>query len=229
MAPIVNSDKEPPLADYFFITGIESTQIFDGLPQKPQTNGSGVTSPVNATTVETTIEENEVLETADASPRPNTSDGQANGDSTAAKRRSRMSNEARKSISSLLTSDSKTTSNRSSAATIKGTGGMIEGTTLNEVDFDNALRKFAAERETFLEEIHFSAGTLPPLTKPKKSKSKAHVIKGSEDLGGIKSGVGSIRRRISTMNSLKRQPSLMRQCKCITKTEVWDSMEITID
>jgi hypothetical protein len=204
MAPIkINVEKERPLADYFFITGIESTQIFD---EKYQPIGSTVASPVNTTTtVETTIEEDEVLDTTEGTPRPSSADGQQNGDSTTQRRRSRMS------ISSLLTSDSKTTSNRSSAATIKGVGGMIEGTTLNEVDFDNALRKFAAERETFLEEIHFSAGTLPPMTKPKKSKSKAHVIKGSEDLGGIKSGVGSLRRKLSTMNSLKRQPSLMRQ------------------
>jgi hypothetical protein len=206
MAPIkINVEKERPLADYFFITGIESTQIFD---EKYQPIGTAVALPVNpTTTVETTIEEDEVLDTTEGTPRPSTADGQPNGDSTAPRRRSRMS------VSSLLTSDSKTTSNRSSAATIKGVGGMIEGTTLNEVDFDNALRKFAAERETFLEEIHFSAGAVPPVTKPKKSKLKAHIIKGTEDLGGIKSGVGSLRRKLSTMNSLKRQPSLMRQGK----------------
>lgn len=206
MAPAINVDKEKPLADYFFITGIESLQILDEKFFSP----NNTATPVTPTPVDTTIEENEVLET-EVTPRPDTADGQSrsNRDSTASKRISKQEN--RKSISSLLTSDSRTASNRSSATTIKGPAGLIEGTTLNEVAFDNALRKFAAERESFLEEIHFSAGTLPPLTKPKKPKSKAHVIKGSEDLGGIKSGVGSIRRKLSTMNSLGRKPSLMRQ------------------
>jgi hypothetical protein len=198
MANGPTAELAPPLADYFFIAGIESTQIFDeklypnGLPMSP--------SPAP---VDTTIEENEVLET-DINPRPKSAEGI---DSASTKRRSRLSYEARKSISSLLGSESKTASNRSSA-TIKGIQG--EGTTsgLSEIDFDNALRKFASERENFLEEIHFSAGTIPQMSKPKRAKTQRIV---NEDPSAIKSGVGSIRRRLSTMNSLKRQPSLIRQ------------------
>jgi hypothetical protein len=199
MAPITsNNNLEIPLADYFFIAGIESSQVFD---EKYQTSSVAPTSP---TPVDATIEENEVLETDN---RPKSADGLINGDSTAAKRRSRLSYEARKSISSLLGNDSKTASNRSSA-TIKAPG--MERASMTEADFDTALRKFAAERETFLEEIHFSAGTLPQIPKPKKSRTQ-RIFGGNDEASVIKTSVGSIRRKLSTMNSLKRQPSLMRQ------------------
>jgi hypothetical protein len=189
-----SAESAPPLADYFFIAGIESSQVFD---EKLQPNGLP-TSPLPP--VNTTIEEDEVLET-DAKEPP--ADGPL--DSASTKRRSRLSFEARKSISSLLGSESLTASNRSSA-TIKGLQGEPGG--LSEVDFDNALRKFASERENFLEEIHFSAGTVPQKTKPKKAKTQRII---SDESSTVKSGVGSIRRRLSTMNSLKRQPSILRQ------------------
>lgn len=83
---------------------------------------------------------------------------------------------------------------------------------MSDEDFDTALKKFANERESFIEEIHFSAGTLPELnSKPKRSAKTQKIV--NEDGGGLRSGVGSLRRRISTMNSLKRQPSVMRQCE----------------
>jgi hypothetical protein len=207
MAPMFsNNDRETPLAEYFFIAGIESSQVFD---EKFQNN---IVSPTSPPPVETTIEENEVLET-DTAARPSSSDGQANGDSTGSKRRSRLSYEARKSISSLLGSDSANVSNRSSA-TIKV--GPAERQSMSDVDFDTALRKFANERETFLEEIHFSAGTLSQMPKPKRSRTQ-RIFGGGDEGNIIKSSVGSIRRRLSTMNSLKRQPSLMRQCKSGTR------------
>jgi len=209
MAPIPspsNSELEAALADYFFIAGIESSQITD---EKYQ----ALLSPTSPPPVETTIEENEVLDLetdAAAAARPKSADASSTVDSVANKRRSRMSYEARKSISSLLTSDSNTASNRSSA-TIKGVPPGIDRASMSDADFDTALRKFAAERETFVDEMHFSAGTLPRL--PKRKKSKAHRIftNSTDEPNLLKSGVGSLRRKLSTMNSLKRQPSLMRQ------------------
>jgi hypothetical protein len=191
MAPMVSTDTESPLADYFFIAGIESSQVFD---ERLQTNGAAPPSPAP---VETTIEENEVLETDTA--RPPSADG--------SKGRSRLSHEARKSISSLLGSGSGSASNRSSI-TIKAP--QIERWSMSEEDFDSALRKFAAERESFLEGISFTAGALPQINKPKKSKTQRI---NTDEAGGLKGGIGSLRRKLSTMNSLKRQPSLMRQCK----------------
>jgi len=210
----INTDQSSaPLADYFFIAGIESSQIFD---EKLQT-------AVSTPPVEDTIEEHSILDTTN-NGRPISSE-ELNGVDTP-KRRSRLSYEARKSISSLLGSSSGTESNRSSA-TIRavnmgeskgvqltdqgGPVGPIGGSGLSDEDFDTALKKFASERDTFLEEIHFSAGTLPELSKPKRSAKTQKIV--NEDAGGLRSGVGSLRRRISTMNSLKRQPSLMRQCE----------------
>lgn len=195
---MVSTETESPLADYFFIAGLESSQVFD---ERLQTNGA--TSPGPAP-VDTTIEEDEVLET-DTPVRPPSSDGSK--DSTAVKRRSRLSYEARKSISSLLGSGSGSASNRSST-TIKAP--QTERWSMSEEDFDSALRKFAAERENFLDEISFSAGALPQANKPKRSKTQRI---NADEAGGVKSGIGSLRRKLSTMNSLKRQPSLMRQCK----------------
>jgi hypothetical protein len=210
MAPTIQTQFDRsamPLADYFFIAGIESSQIFD---EKLQPNVNGLATPP----VEDTIEEHSVLDT-NLNGRPKSSEG-LNGAVEPAQRRQRLSYEARKSISSLLGgSNSGTASNRSSA-TIRGVQlndtkvVQVGGSGLSDADFDDALRKFASERESFLEEIHFSAGVVPQLTKPKARKTQKIV---NEDVGVVRSGVGSIRRRISTMNSLKRQPSIMRQCK----------------
>jgi hypothetical protein len=206
MAPVKpkNDDHSSmPLADYFFIAGIESTQIFDEKVQQ----ASGLATPP----FEDTIEEHSVLDT-NLNGRPKSSEGL----NDPALRRQRHSYETRKSIGSLLGSNSGTASNRSSA-TIKGVQLVdskpvqIGGSGLSDVDFDHALRKFASERETFLEEIQFSAGTLPQLSKPKARPKTQKIV--SEEVGVVRSGVGSIRRRLSTMNSLKRQPSLMRQCE----------------
>jgi hypothetical protein len=198
MAPLPGiADHAAPLAEYFFIAGIESSQVWD---EKLQTPVSATSAPAP---VDTTIEENKVLET-DVT-RPSSSEGPP--PDAAAKRRSRLSYETRKSISSLLGSESLTASNRSSV-TIKG--GQTEHTPLSDADFEDALRKFAAERDDFLDEIHFSAGALPPMSKPKKTKTQKV---NNEDTGALRSGMGSIRRRLSHMNSLKRQPSLMRQGK----------------
>jgi hypothetical protein len=191
------ADYAAPLADFFFIAGIESSEVINEKLNTP------IVSTATPAPVDTTIEENKVLETDTA--RPVSAEGPSSDAAT--KRRSRLSYETRKSTSSLLGSESLTASNRSSA-TIKAL--QVEPTPLSDADFDTALRKFAAERESFLDEIHFSAGALPAMSKPRKSKVQKVV---SEENGGVRGSVGSIRRRLSNMNSLKRQPSLMRQCK----------------
>ena len=213
MAPAaVYEPSNLPLADYFFIAGIESTQIYD---DKIQPNGHA------APPVEEVIEEHTILQTAAANGRPKSSEelnGVEHRRSTA-----RYSYETRKSLSSLLGSGSGTASNRSSA-TIKALatgetngvqlidqGGPVGGTlALSDEDFESAMKKFTSERDTFLEEIHFSAGTMPQLTKPKQRPKTQKIV--NEEASGLRSGVGSIRRRLSTMNSMKRQPSVMRQC-----------------
>lgn len=197
MAPITHLGTlaNVPLADYFFISGIESSRVVEDRSQLVT-----VASP----TLDATIEEDQTLDTAPngTSPSP---------ESESARRRSanRLSYETRKSIGSVIGPDSKATASNRSSATIKGV--QVGGSGLSDADFDNALRKFAAERETFLEEIQFSAGTMVPHARPRQKPKTQRIV--SEDSSSVRGGVGSIRRRLSTMNSIKRPHSMARQRK----------------
>ncbi|KIW05127.1 hypothetical protein, variant 2 [Verruconis gallopava] len=223
---LAHEQSSLPLADYFFIAGIESSQIYDEkLAQTLQ----------HAPPLEDTIQEHSVLDTT-TNGQQSRSSGDGLGLSGLEGRRksngtARFSYERRKSIGSLVGAGSGTASNRSSA-TIKPSGNtdtlsngvqladqdssVGAGATavtslsgLSDEDFDSALRKFASERDEFMEEMHFSAGTLPQMTKPKPRPRTQKIV--SEDVSGLRGGVGSLRRKLSTMNSMKRQPSVMRQ------------------
>ena len=206
MAPVSSADaSSAPLADYFFVSGIESAQVYDERLQP-----SSAVSPL----ADETIEEDRALETD--SSRPTSQDGLP---STRQRSRQRLS-ENRQSVGTITGLDSKqSSSNRSSTNTIRGVPLATGG--LNDVDFENALRKFASERDTFLEEIQFTAGvaqanrTTPTRTRPRPSRVSQQQTNGDDGMGNLRSGVGSIRRRLSTMqSSMKRQSSTARQCKC---------------
>jgi hypothetical protein len=215
MAPAPSTEgSNAPLADYFFISGIESSQVYE---ERLQPNG--IVSPLASPPVDETIEEDRALETD--SIRPTSQDGLPNGGSTRRRSGQRLS-ENRLSVGTITGLEpSKTTvtpSNRSSA-TVKG---LNAGGGLSDVDFENALRKFASERDTFLEEIQFTAGVAqqsrqtPTRPRPRPPRvSQAPSTNGEDGIASLRSGVGSIRRRLSTMqSSMKRQPSTARQCKC---------------
>lgn len=121
------------------------------------------------------------------------------------KRFSNHSDDKRLSITSLRISEKGAASNRSSA-TIRAVPGNVS---LDDVDFENALRKFAAERESFLLDLSTTAGVVQNQRKPRPRTQR--II--SDDGQGLKSGPGSTRRRISfrEMSSVKRQPSVIRQ------------------
>ncbi|KAF2809530.1 dDENN domain-containing protein [Mytilinidion resinicola] len=202
-APSAQDSSSAPLADYFFICGVESQQVYD---ERAQPNGVQAL-PVD---VDATIEEDKALET-DSTTRPTSQDGFPNGD--AANRRSaRLSFEPRKSIGSIIGPDAKGSASNRSSTTIKG---VQTGSGLSDADFEQALRKFASERDTFLEEIQYNAGAVAQQNRPSKPRPKPQRIV-NEDVGNLRSGVGSIRRRISTMSSLKRQPSMARQASVRT-------------
>jgi hypothetical protein len=216
MAPApAPSDVTPPLADYFFISGIESSQVYDERSQ-PKPNGlstipsPGLTSPPPLD-VDETIEEDRALETD--SIRPKSQDGLSliNGD-TSRRSSGRLSYEHRKSTGTIVGLDSKQTASNRSSTTIKGV--QLGGSGLSDQDFENALRKFASERDTFLEEIQFSAGITQQSrstpSKPARPRPQRIQQQQVEDgVGNLRTGVGSIRRRISTMqSSLKRTSSV---------------------
>ncbi|KAI6906040.1 DENN-domain-containing protein [Hortaea werneckii] len=186
-------DTAAPLADYFFIAGIESSQVYEEPDDVP------APAPV-----EDTIDEDRVLETHDES-RPTTPD--------ASGRRSRYSFEARKSIGSVINSQEPPTpgSNRSST-TIRAVQPARALGLEDDATFEEALKKFASERENFLEDIHISAGTVPT---PTQRRPRPRTVRITQDesspngnASGLHRGVGSIRRRLSTMNSMRRQQSV---------------------
>ncbi|KAK8197678.1 AEX-3 domain-containing protein [Phyllosticta capitalensis] len=180
MAPIPPPEAMGlPLADYFFISGIESSQVYD----EQRSQGAAIAP------TESTIQEDSALETDD---RPVSPDALSLGKSS--------SHEPRQSIITIIGPDNgipPTPSNRSSA-TIKGIS-THGNAALSEEDFELALRKFAAERENFLEEIQFSAGTLKQEDRPRPRPRTQRIVNESENAGGFQAGIGSIRRRISTM------------------------------
>ena len=102
--------------------------------------------------------------------------------------------------------DNKGTDSNRSSTTIKATpnNGSSTPVVLNDDDFDKALRRFASERDTFLSDLSLSAGVVVK----SKPRPKTQRIVG-EDAAAVKSGMGSIRRRISMkdMSSVRRQPS----------------------
>jgi hypothetical protein len=214
MAPAPSSTADQsstPLADYFFISGIESSQVYD---ERTQNNGI-VTSPLAQPSVDETIEEDRALETD--SIRPTSQDGLSNADTTRRRSANRFS-ENRQSNGTIvgIGSDSKQTASNRSSATIKGL--QLGGSGLSDQEFDIALRKFASERDTFLEEIQFTAGVAQQArstpTRPRPRPQRVSQANNDDGVGNLRSGVGSIRRRISTMqSSLKRQSSTARQCK----------------
>lgn len=218
-----------PLADYFWIAGIDSISY----NETSQSSSSHIRdrSPNNAPTsppIEGTIDEGSEGEHSDAilgsAPRATARHSRTNSWN----RLSKLSSDARLSIQSLDTI-TPTTSNRSSA-TIRavppiGTNGTTNGGgLLGEFDFDRALMKFANERESFLDDLSFSAGTVlqnrPPMT------NRAERIKHEE--GDFSPGLnskmstlgrvgGTLRRKISfrDMSSMRRQPTVSRSGECL--------------
>lgn len=208
-----------PLADYFWIAGIDSLSFNDkasktsAISRDKSPNGAATSPPI-----ETTIEEGSEIEITDpiigSAPRPTARHSRNNS----WQRLSRLSNDARNSIGSVELIENPN-SNRSSVTIRAAPASSINGTNnrddLGAFDFDKALSKFASERDSFLEDLRFSAGTVlqsrPPMT------SKVERLRHDDsDINGRKSPFGkvggSIRRKISfrDLNSMKRQNTISR-------------------
>ncbi|KAG7138346.1 DENN domain-containing protein like [Verticillium longisporum] len=209
----MDSSSTTPLADYFWIAGIETIAYDDPLP-----SGSQVAASI-AEDGEQQPEENGVNPNGTGTPRHHARHSRQNS-------ANRLSN-SRFSIHTLDEIDGNTQSNRSSVtirpAHAQGNGLPNEGVgpapgigLLDGFDFDDALVKFAAERENFLDDLTFSAGAKlqarPPMVNPRAERIKAE----DGDQSGRRSPLrnlersikGSIRRKMSfrDMNSSRRQP-----------------------
>ncbi|KAI9797805.1 MAG: hypothetical protein M1833_005308 [Piccolia ochrophora] len=211
-----------PLADYFWIAGVDSLSYGQHLQLNP-TTGERIVNGGIPLPVDSTIDEDRALESESQQQQP---DGATGRESSARKRHdsfhrlSRHSNDARMSIQSFATEIPTTNSNRSSV-TIRAvpTNGQSNGHGLNDYDFDKALLKFTSERDTFLNELSFSAGTVvqnKPATHPRAQR----LI--NDEGSGLKPASGSIRRRISfrDLSSMKRQPSMARAASVRTTKRI---------
>lgn len=197
-----------PLADYFWVAGVELLTYDDG----SQTNAQ-----VDIPIAEDGEPENE-------NPAPNGSYRVAtarHSRQNSANRLSKLSFDGRSTPSILDGSDDTTRSNRSSA-TIKAAAapsaqngsappaGDNTMPMMGDFDFDKALVKFAAEREDFLDDLSFSAGarvqSRQPMVNPRAERIRADDVP-SGRMSPLKSLKGSFRRKISfrEMSSSRKQ------------------------
>lgn len=209
MAP--TADTTTPLADYFWIAGVDGREIletFQRLGEEYRTNSAASPSP--APPVTDIIEEDADAEAAhdprlDGLSRP----------TSAAERNSWQRMSMLSNGSDLNTQSNGAESNRSSV-TIKGPRSPIDQGLLGDFDFDQALLKFASERESFLSDLSLSAGAITPSSRP-RSRLRTQKITAEEppaqSSGLIRSSIGSVRRHMAfrDMSSMKRQPSVARQ------------------
>ncbi|KAK5192148.1 hypothetical protein LTR92_008095 [Exophiala xenobiotica] len=209
MAPIDSIDGSRPLADYFWIAGLDSQQLVDAFSQPRWSyefnESNGIDVPIKE---ETTIhdDQNSILQ----SPRP--SARHSRHDSY--QRLSQLSDEARNSIQSLSDVAHSPRSNRSSL-TIRPPGPDIDtrmSTAISEANFEKAMKKFATDRDTFFLDLTFNPVETP---KPIQSRSRPHTQKivVQDEPGPMPNrNFGSIRRHLSfkDMTSTKRQPSMAR-------------------
>jgi hypothetical protein len=207
-----------PLADYFWIAGIDSLSYSDnaiGAPTAKVVNGATPPSPA----VDATIEEGSEGETPALPPTGTPRATARHSRNNSWNRLSKVSADHRNSIQTLDELET-TRSNRSSITIKAPTNGNSNGNGLGEFDFDSALFKFANEREDFLDDLSFSAGA-PTQARPPMTNSRADRIRVEEgDILGttarrnpLRSVGGSIRRRISfrDMSSMKKQPSVVQR------------------
>lgn len=202
-------NSSAPLADYFWIAGIDSISYQDFAPQSTSTHVDSV--------IDEDGEPDEEPANRDsiASPPPPRTARHSRQNSGGNNRVSKMS------MQILEEADGNTRSNRSSAtirpnplpgaASPDGFPAFLEN-----FDFDKALFKFAAERENFLEDLSFSAGARTsarqPMVNPRTERIKADALASGRlsPLKSIRGSIrGSIRRGISfkDMNSVRRQPT----------------------
>lgn len=199
-----------PLADYFWIAGVDGAEVLDTfkrLGEDYRMNGATSPGPALAAVIQEDAEEEH--KPTQSSSRPTSMLFVGNERGGANNRLSTLSRDSEQSNG--------TSSNRSSM-TVKGASPSPRGPSMfmEDFDFDQALLKFASERDTFLTDLSLSAGAITPNTRPRSRVRTQKIVDeapapGSNNL--LRSGIGSVRRHMAfrDMNSMKRQPSVARQ------------------
>lgn len=215
-------NSSTPLADYFWIAGVESVS-YDDTPPIQSHNQIKEPQP------ESTIAEDGEPSSDGASATIGRSSSRLTARHSrqgSGSRLSKISLDNRFSMNTLEDIDVGTTASNRSSATIRpvNNSGAANGTApegsgnglLGDFDFDKALLKFAAEREDFLDDLTFTAGarvqSRAPMINPRAERIRAEEAEPSGRRSPLRSLRGSIRRRISfrDMNSSRKQPTTAR-------------------
>lgn len=194
-SPNGHESSSMPLADYFWIAGLDGQELMDTYVRLGEINSpkSGNGNDVNGIIVEDEAAEAETSSILE-SPRPTSKQSKRHS----YKRLSRLSG---------VSSEHSSTTIRL-VPPISPHGSVV----LSDVDFDKALKKFATDRESFYLDISFSAGavTQPGRQRPRPRTQK---IVTEDQPQGLSRGIGSVRRHMSfrERSSAKRQSSIARQ------------------
>ena len=217
MAPVGKArqlDTTSPLADYFWIAGVDSAQLLEAYKpyrwsyDEHESLNTGSDHAADETIQEDVAAEQEAVSPL-PSPKPST--GHARKDSY--QRLSQLSGEARDSILG-LEGGANMKSNRSSA-TIRAVPSAAprQSVLITDQDFDTAMQKFSNDRESFFLDLNFSSATK---SKPSRSKSRPRTQRiTAEDVSPMPNSMpsramGSVRRHLSfkETTSFRRQPSM---------------------
>lgn len=207
--PTTSDPPTAPLADYFWIAGVDGTEVLETYQRLgDEYRANSATSPGPAVT--DTIEEDADAEEAnDPHFDPLSRSTSMLGPRASYQRMSVRSGDLDPNANA-----NGSHSNRSSV-TIKGPQSPRASSFLDDFDFDTALLKFASERESFLSDLSLSAGAITNTSRP-RSRLRTQKISDespSQPSSLLRSGIGSVRRHMAfrDMNSMKRQPSVARQ------------------
>ncbi|OAP55697.1 hypothetical protein AYL99_09849 [Fonsecaea erecta] len=203
-------ESSRPLADHFWIAGVDSQQLVDAFSQPRWSHDHLEPISVDFSIREETSVDNEQSSILQS---PRASIGHSRHDSY--QKLSQLSDEARETIQSLH-EEPRPRSNRSSL-TIRPAAGpgpnARMSSLISEADFEKAMAKFATDRDAFYLDLTFHPNEN---TKPARSKSrpKTQKIIAQDEAALVPNrNFGSIRRHLSfkDMSSTKRQPSMARR------------------
>ncbi|KAL2434824.1 DENN domain-containing protein [Exophiala dermatitidis] len=210
MPPTESTGSSGPLADYFWIAGLDTQQLIDAFSQPRWSYQSPDNNPV----VESAIKEEAAAENDQSSILQSPRNSIRHARHNSYQRLSQLSDEAKSAIQSL--EEATRPRSNGSVATLRPVAPLPStrmSSAFTEADFENAIQKFTSDRDAFFVDLTFNP-TEP--SKPSRAKSQAKtqkIVAQDEPSPTLNRNFGSIRRHLSfkDMASAKRQPSLARR------------------
>lgn len=227
--------SDRPLADYFWIAGLDTQDLLDAFAKEEQNKASDVNEVGLGRPVDETIQEDaaaeELAEEVPESPVASSKHSRQNSYNKLLNRRSTAN-------SSILSSDTITNApNIPSHATIRR---VVSPNTqiplpdssdfwqdpptprqsriMNDIDFDDVMKRFTSDRDAFYLDLNFRSDAVAPQPSMSISKPRPRTQRIiADDLEPMPStptrALGSVRRHMSfkEMNSTRRQPSIARR------------------